>query len=108
MELTICLTMPEVRLRKKCVELKLETEIMESPIKEYDFFAVLGNLLDNAIDAAAKCDEGRRSVELKLYRANNITVLSLKKQLFVRAEKKRKGNFYQLKKEGSMDGELKM
>ncbi|MFR1373971.1 MAG: GHKL domain-containing protein [Eisenbergiella massiliensis] len=93
MELTICLTMPEVRLRKKCVELKLETEIMESPIKEYDFFAVLGNLLDNAIDAAAKCDEGRRSVELKLYRANNITVLSLKNSYSSEPKKKEREIF---------------
>ena len=82
--------------KKKCVELKLETEIMESPIKEYDFFAVLGNLLDNAIDAAAKCDEGRRSVELKLYRANNITVLSLKNS-YSSEPKKKKGKFLSAK-----------
>ena len=79
--------------KKKCVELKLETEIMESPIKEYDFFAVLGNLLDNAIDAAAKCDEGRRSVELKLYRANNITVLSLKNSYSSEPKKKEREIF---------------
>ncbi len=82
--------------KKKCVELMLETEIMESPIKEYDFFAVLGNLLDNAIDAAAKCDEGRRSVELKLYRANNITVLSLKNS-YSSEPKKKKGKFLSAK-----------
>lgn len=76
--------------KKKYVELKLETEIMESPIKEYDFFAVLGNLLDNAIDAAAKCDEGRRNVELKLYRANNITVLSLKNSYLEEPVKKKR------------------
>ena len=47
--------------KKKCVELMLETEIMESPIKEYDFLAVLGNLLDNAIEAcdAVKEEENR-------------------------------------------------
>lgn len=78
---------------------------MESPIKEYDFFAVLGNLLDNAIDAAAKCDEGRRSVELKLYRANNITVLSLKNSYS--SEPKKKGKFLSAKEGRSMDGELK-
>ena len=82
--------------KKKCVELMLETEIMESPIKEYDFLAVLGNLLDNAIDAAAKCDEGRRSVELKLYRANDITVLSLKNSYLAEPVKK-KGKFLSAK-----------
>ena len=37
---------------------------------EYDIFYVLGNLLDNAIEAIEKCDTGNRFINIKMMNKN--------------------------------------
>ena len=47
------------------------------PMEEYDFFAVLGNLVDNALEAAEKCNGERRFVRLQMYEKNEMFFLQL-------------------------------
>lgn len=43
-----------------------DIEFTGIPIEEYDFFTVLANLLDNAIEAASKCEGDKRYIEFNL------------------------------------------
>lgn len=54
------------------IELELETEIYEILMDELDFSIILGNLFDNAVEAAMQCEERRRKIKLKIKNANNI------------------------------------
>ena len=45
---------------------------------EYDFFTILSNLLDNAIEAAEHCKSGEGYIILKLYSLNNVFKIALK------------------------------
>lgn len=36
-------------------------------IKDYDFISIMSNLLDNSLEAAERCPEGERSIELKMF-----------------------------------------
>lgn len=54
------------RCRENAVKVISDIEFTVIPIAEYDFFTVLANLLDNAIEAAAKCEGERRYIEFQL------------------------------------------
>lgn len=51
-------------------EVFMEQFLKTDFIRETDMISMFGNLLDNAIEAAMKCEEGKRSVSVKLFMGN--------------------------------------
>lgn len=54
------------RCRENEVRVLSDIEFTVIPIAEYDFFTVLANLLDNAIEAALKCEGEKRYIAFNL------------------------------------------
>lgn len=54
-----------------------KAEIDEIPIDEADFVVLMGNLFDNAIEAAAKCELEKRSISLSLRTVNQILLIQM-------------------------------
>lgn len=53
-----------LRMEEEQIKFQLEIDFFEIPIDELDFSIILGTLLDNAIEAAMQCEEGRREIKL--------------------------------------------
>ncbi len=57
------------RIAKQCAEndikIIVDVELHRSPVEENEFFVLLANLLDNAVEAALKCS-GERFVEIRI------------------------------------------
>ena len=60
------------------VEFKLHVTLDRIPIEEGDFIVLLGNLLDNAIEAVEKCEAKQRIIELKIKQINNMFMILIK------------------------------
>ena len=57
---------------------------------EYDIFYVLGNLLDNAIEAVEKCDADNRYINVKMMNKNNMFQLYIENSYIIEPHKKGK------------------
>lgn len=85
------------------IHFEVMVDVLELPIAEYDFFTVLGNLLENAIDAVKKCDIENRFIRLKLCMNNEMLMLYLENSY--REEPIRNGErFVTLKRDNTMHG----
>ena len=78
-------------------KLQLHVDLDRIPIEESDFVVLLGNLLDNAIEAVEKCSAENRIIELKIQQMNDMFLLSIKNTNVFLPEKK-KGHFITTKK----------
>lgn len=67
------------KTRKRADERKIRFEVLvdriDIPIAEYDFFTILGNILENAIEAAEQCNEEERFVRLVICVKNEMLML---------------------------------
>lgn len=63
---------------KRGILFQLDSEFTESPTSQEDCCILLGNLLDNAIEAAEKCREGARWIRLEFHQHNEIFLLVIK------------------------------
>lgn len=63
------------QMKEKEIQFQLETDFYELPIPHSEFMVILGNILDNAIEAAEKCLPEHRSIDLKLKNVNNMFIL---------------------------------
>ena len=68
----------KARTDEKKILFTIDVNILEMPMAEYDFFTILSNLLDNAIEAAEHCKSGEGYIILKLYSLNNVFKIALK------------------------------
>lgn len=68
----------------------LEMDLLELPLVEYDIFYVLGNLLDNALEAIEKCDIDNRYIKVKMRNKNNMFQLYIENSYRVEPQKKGK------------------
>lgn len=68
----------------------LEIDLLELPMAEYDIFYVLGNLLDNAIEAIEKCDIDNRFINIKMMNKNNVFQLYIENSYKIEPQKKGK------------------
>lgn len=59
------------------IEFTAASDITRVPMQEYEFFTVLGNLLDNALEAAGQCREGERRISLRMKSANDMFLFTL-------------------------------
>ena len=59
------------KMDEEGIAFSLDAAFVEIPIAEEDFWILLGNLLDNAREAAALCEAGRRRVRLEFFTVND-------------------------------------
>ena len=65
------------KMKKQGIEFQLETDLYEIPIDTSEFMVVLGNLLDNAIEAAEQCAWGHRKVTLNLKSVSGMLIMEV-------------------------------
>ncbi|MDE7203425.1 MAG: ATP-binding protein [Lachnospiraceae bacterium] len=59
------------RCRENNIKVTFNVEMHESPIEENEFFVLLANLLDNAVEAALKCID-ERFVEIRMHEMSSL------------------------------------
>ena len=101
--LDFIINMKNVYIEEYKIDFQLQAKLSSIPILEEDFVVLLGNLLDNAIEATIKCPEGRRAIELHLNQVNDMFLLLLKNTSTV-APMKRKTKFVTTTKDTSAHG----
>lgn len=75
--LDFMLNYKKMEMDKKKIEFTLDTELQHITIPEEDFAIMLGNLLDNAVEAAGKCEKSGRYIKVKICNLNNMLLLSI-------------------------------
>lgn len=88
---------------KKDIRFSVNADITKIPIAEYELFTILGNLLDNAFEAAEKCPVQERFVSLSFHMVNGMFILVLENSYLTEPEKK-KGRFLSAKQGGKEHG----
>lgn len=66
------------KMKNKKINFTYKLSVDSIPLEDTDFIVVLGNLLDNSIEAACKCSECDRYVDLCMRNVNQQFVLKLK------------------------------
>lgn len=79
----------KVRAEENEIRFCVDVDITKIPIAEYELFTILGNLLDNAFEAAEKCRRQERFVNLKLHMRNEMFVLALENSYLTEPMKKK-------------------
>ncbi len=62
---------------KKDIVFRLELDVYEYPFEEAELGILLGNLLDNAIEACEKCVPGKREIYLRIWNVRYMFMLKL-------------------------------
>ena len=62
---------------QKEIRFRLELDVYEYPFEEAELGILLGNLLDNAIEACEKCEPGKREIYLRIWNARYRFMLKL-------------------------------
>ena len=62
---------------KRNIKFVLRIELQHINIPEEELAIIIGNLLDNAIEAAEKCKESERFIHLKIQNVNHMLLLSV-------------------------------
>lgn len=76
---------------EQMIEFTLEAELDSIPMEDADFVVLLGNLLDNAIEAAGNCEVGKREIRLMLKTVNEMFLLQLSNTSSQMPERKERG-----------------
>ncbi len=69
------LNQAKMRAERENIGFSASIRFTHLPAAEYEFFSALGNLLDNAFEAAVRCDEGERKIRVKLATNNHMFML---------------------------------
>lgn len=96
--LDFILNMKNDKIEGVKAKLHLYVDLDRIPIEESDFVVLLGNLLDNAIEAVEKCSVENRIIELKIQQINDMFLLNIKNTNIFLPEK-RKDHFITTKKD---------
>lgn len=91
------------KIKQLRIDLQVQSDLDENPIGEADFVVLLGNLLDNAIEAAEKCRPESRMIKLHLSKVNHMFLLLLENSNAVMPVSK-KEKFVSSKKESEFHG----
>lgn len=62
---------------KKGILFRLELDVYEYPFEEAELGILLGNLLDNAIEACEKCASGKREIYLRIWNVGYMFMLKI-------------------------------
>lgn len=101
--LDFILNMKKRRMDKYAIEFSLNAQIEYLPMEDADFVVMLGNILDNAIEAAQICEIGKREVNLSVRNVNEMFILQLT-NTSTQLPKMRKGQFITTKNEADKHG----
>lgn len=75
---------------KKEIALQIDAEVLELPVVNYDFFLLLSNLLENALEGASQCEKGSGRISLWLYAQNGKLSLVLENNYRIEPQNKGK------------------
>lgn len=101
--LDFILNMKKRKMDAFSIEFSLHAELEYLPIDDTDFVVLLGNLFDNAIDAAKLCEFGKREIDVFLRNVNEMFVLQMT-NTSVKEPKRKKDKFITSKEEKDMHG----
>lgn len=59
------------------IDFELEVDLYEIPLKDAELGVMLGNMLDNAIEASRKCEASKRKIFLRICNLNEMFLLRL-------------------------------
>lgn len=76
--LDFLLNIKKPQMDKASIVFRLDCQIEYIILKESDFIVILGNLLDNAIEAAEKCEKEHREIYLSLKNINDMFYLIIR------------------------------
>lgn len=84
--------------RQQCMEKNIDFQVncnvlYEIPIKMSDMYILMGNLLDNAMEAAEKCSEHSRYIMLTLKLVNEMLLLKISNSYLIEPVQKADGSF---------------
>ncbi|MDO4345562.1 MAG: ATP-binding protein [Eubacteriales bacterium] len=85
------------------ITFSLETDFERMPLNDADFVMLLGNLFDNAIEAAQQCALPERRIKLILQNANDMFLLHMENTC-VREPDKKNGRFLTTKRDEKKHG----
>ena len=71
---------------RKNIRVELFLNVFEYPMEDVELGILLGNLLDNAIEACEKCDKEKRFIKLKIKNFKHTFVLSLSNSCIEKAK----------------------
>lgn len=97
------INLAKARADEKKILFTIEVDIVEIPIEEYDFFSVLSNLLDNAIEASSQNNEGEGRITLQILSLNNVFRLKIENTYLIEPNKKGK-RFISSKDDNTLHG----
>lgn len=75
--LDFLLNYEKAEMDKKEIEFALAVDLYSLPFAETELGVVIGNLLDNAIEAAEKCEREKRKIFMKIGNKNEMFLLSI-------------------------------
>lgn len=88
---------------EKGISFQLNLELYHIPVEKTDFYVILGNLLDNGIEAAGKCKKGDVFLHLLMKNANEMLLMDLSNSYAKEPIREPDGRFRSLK-EGEAHG----
>lgn len=75
--LDFMLNYKKMEMDRKNINFMLDIELQHISIPEEELIIIIGNLLDNAVEAAGKCEKSRRYVKLKIHNLNDMLLLCI-------------------------------
>lgn len=75
--LDFILNYKKAEIDQKNIEFCLEVELQQLIIPEDDFMIILGNLLDNAIEATEKCKNQKKYIKMLICNINNMLLIRM-------------------------------
>lgn len=75
--LDFILNCKKLEMDENKIDFELEVDLYEIPVKDAELGVMLGNLFDNAIEAARKCEQSKRKIFLRICNPNEMFLLCL-------------------------------
>jgi len=85
------------------IEIKTDLDIYFCPLKKNDLCVLLGNLLDNAMEAVKDLPKGNRFILLKMQSVNNMFLLEIS-NVYIGKRKRCNGKYETTKTDSSIHG----
>lgn len=101
--LDFILNYKKAEMDKNEISFKLDVDLYSIPLEEAELGIVLGNLFDNAIEAANQCESQKRNIYLKIGNMNQMFLLCMKNSS-IREPYLKKGRFMTTKEDSYAHG----
>ncbi len=75
--LDFIINMKKAQMDMQSITFRLDAQLEKLPIREDDFIVLLGNLFDNAIEAAEKCPPDNRFIALRMKQTGEMFLLTM-------------------------------